>query len=328
MTGEREGILLALLSAAAYSTSAVFARLAYADGVGLVELLAGRYVGAALVFWLLVARAGLPLPGRRTAARAVLLGLVVFSAQSGLFFSALRRLDAALAVLLLYVYPALVAVGAVLLGRERASLRRGVALAVALGGIALVLAGDGDLAGDLLGALLALGAAAAYTVYILVGHGLMRTVPPLVLAALTCTGAAVTYAAVGLGTGALRFEFGPLGWASVAGVTLISTVVAVGTSFAAVMRVGPTVTSIVTTAEIPFGVLLAATILGERLGPFQLAGGALVVSAVLLVQLPLRPPFRHPTPVGPAPAHPAAAGPATDRAAAPRPTPALHERTD
>ena len=292
MTREREGVLLSLLSAAAYSTSAIFARLGYVDGVGLVELLAGRYVGAAIVFWLLVARAGLSLPGRRAATTAVLLGLVVFSAQSGLFFSALQRIDAALAVLLLYAYPALVAIGAILLGRERANLRRFVALAVAMGGIALVLSGDGDLAGDLLGALLALGAALAYTVYILVGHGLMRTVPPLVLAALTCSGAAVTYVAVGLGASAFRFDFGPVGWATVVGVTLLSTVVAVGASFAAVMRVGPTVTSIVTTAEIPLGVLLAATILGERLGPLQLLGGALVVSAVLLVQVPLTLPRR------------------------------------
>lgn len=292
MTREREGALLALLSAAAYSTSAIFARLAYADGVGLIELLAGRYVGAAVVFWLLVVRAGIPFPRRRAATVAALLGLVVFSAQSGLFFSALQRIDAALAVLLLYAYPALVAVGAILLRRERASLQRFAALAVAMGGIVLVLSGGGDLAGELVGILLALAAALAYTVYILIGHGLMRTVPPLVLAALTCSGAAVTYVAAGVGTGALRFDIGPIGWSAIAGVTLISTVVAVGTSFAAVMRVGPTVTSIVATVEIPLGVLLAATVLGERLGPIQLVGGALVVSAVLLVQLPLRLPRR------------------------------------
>ena len=296
MTREREGVLLSLASAAAYSTSAIFARLAYADGVGLVELLAGRYVGAAVVFWLLVARAGLPLPGRRVAATAFLLGLVVFSAQSGLFFSALRRIDAALAVLLLYAYPALVAVGAILLGRERPSLQRFLALLAATGGIVLVLSGAGDLAGDLLGVLLALGAAVAYTVYILAGHGLMRRLPPLLLAALTCSGAAVTYAAVGVGTGALRYDVGPIGWAAIGGVTILSTVVAVGASFAAVVRVGPTVTSIVTTAEIPFGVLLAATVLGERLGPLQLLGGALVVSAVLLVQIPLRLPRRRSAP--------------------------------
>jgi hypothetical protein len=46
-------------------------------------------------------------------------------------------------------------------------------------------------------------------------------------------------------------------------------------------------------------VLLAATVLGERLGPLQLVGGALVVSAVLLVQLPLRLPFARPAPVEP-----------------------------
>ncbi len=283
---QRTGILFGLVAAAAYSTSAIFARLAYADGVGLVTLLAARYVLAAVVFWALVLKLKLPLPARRPATAAFVLGLVVFSAQSGLFFAALQRISAPLAIMLLYAYPALVAVAAILLGRERPSVKRFSALAVATAGVALVLA-DGDaVTNDPLGVMLALGAAVMYTAYILVGHDLMRSVQPLVLAALTCSGAAATYVVVGLGTSTLDIEFSPLGWLALIGVGLIATVVAVGASFASVMRIGPTVASIIATAEIPLGVILAATILGERLGPIQLLGGALVVGAVLLVQAP------------------------------------------
>ena len=47
-----------------------------------------------------------------------------YAAQSGLYFSALTRIDASLVALILYVYPVLVMAAAIALGRERASRRR------------------------------------------------------------------------------------------------------------------------------------------------------------------------------------------------------------
>ena len=50
-------------------------------------------------------------------------GAVGYAAQAGLFFGALTRIDASLTSLLLYIYPALVFVGAVALRREHADRR-------------------------------------------------------------------------------------------------------------------------------------------------------------------------------------------------------------
>lgn len=55
-------------------------------------------------------------------------------------------------------------------------------------------------------------------------------------------------------------------------------------NYAGITRVGPTVASILGTLEIPLGVALAAIILGERLGPVQIVGGLLVLSAIVLLQ--------------------------------------------
>ena len=49
------------------------------------------------------------------------MGAFGYAAQSGLYFSALTRIDASLLALLLYVYPVLVMAGAITIGRERAS---------------------------------------------------------------------------------------------------------------------------------------------------------------------------------------------------------------
>ena len=62
-------------------------------------------------------------------------------------------------------------------------------------GTALVLAGAGTGALDPLATVMALGAAAAYTAYILTGDRVVAGVPPLALAALVTAGATVTFGA-------------------------------------------------------------------------------------------------------------------------------------
>ena len=66
----------------------------------------------------------------------------------------------------------------------------------------------------------------------------------------------------------------------------MSTVVAVSAFFAGLRRVGPSEAAILSTFEPVVTVVLAFFVLGERLTPLQLAGGALVLAAVVLLQLP------------------------------------------
>jgi drug/metabolite transporter (DMT)-like permease len=70
------------------------------------------------------------------------------------------------------------------------------------------------------------------------------------------------------------------GWVALAGVALICTVVAVATFFAALSRLGPADTAVLSTVEPVISVGVAAAVLGERLGGLQVAGGVLVLVAV------------------------------------------------
>jgi drug/metabolite transporter (DMT)-like permease len=292
MTREREGGFFCLLAAVAYSVTAPFAKLAYAADVNVLTLLAVRYVVAATIFWLLIARTGRGLPPRGTIMRGLLLGMICQSGQTFLFASALTRIDAALAILLLYAYPAMITVAAVLIGRERLTLPRVIALLAATTGVALVVAGPRGGTGDLLGIFLALGAAAIYTVTLLTGHAILRATPPFMLAALVATGAAITFTTAGVASRSIRFDFKPWGWLPIIGLALCASVLATVANYAGITRVGPTVASILGTMEIPLGVLFATLLLGERLFPVQIVGGLLVLSAVLLLQLrrAVRPP--------------------------------------
>jgi drug/metabolite transporter (DMT)-like permease len=148
-----------------------------------------------------------------------------------------------------------------------------------------VVAGAGAGALEPLGAVLGMGAALVYTVYVLCSERVAARVRPVVLAAFVCTGAAVTLTAGSALLGQLRpGALTPAGWGSLAGLSVVSTVGAITLFFAGVRRVGPTTASILATVEPLVTVLLAFAAFGETLAVGQLVGGAVVISAIGLVQ--------------------------------------------
>jgi drug/metabolite transporter (DMT)-like permease len=293
------GTLLCLASGAAFGAMAVFGKLAYGEGATVGTLLAVRFTFAAILFWAgaaIARRLRVRASGRVGGARRMpcleprdlLIGLALgaggYALQAGCYFAALQRIDASLLSLLIYTFPAIVAAAAIALGRERADSRRLGALAVALGGIVLVVAGAGAGAIDPLGAALGLTAALTYSAYILVSEGIATRVAPHVLAALVCTGAAV---ALTLGSAALGdLHPGALtasGWGWLAALAAISTVGAIGLFFAGLKRVGPTTASILATVEPLVTVLLAFLVFSESLSSMQIGGGALVLAAAATI---------------------------------------------
>ena len=284
------GPLLCLLSAAGFGAMAIFGKFAYDAGIGVNELLLLRFALAAPLLLAVAAATG-ALRGvpRRSVLAGLAMGAIGYATQSGLYFGALERMDASLLALILYVYPALVLIGAVALGRERASVRRIAALLIALAGTALVLAGAASGSLDALGTAMGFAAALVYTVYILIGDRVGAGMPPVALAAFVCVGATCTFALTSVVRGGPELGFSADGWAWVGALTLVSTLGAILCFFGGLARVGPSAASILSTLEPVVTVALAAAAFGESLGAVQLLGGALVLGAVLVMQWPTRP---------------------------------------
>jgi drug/metabolite transporter (DMT)-like permease len=289
----RTGVALCLLSAVGFGLMAVFAKEAYDDDVSVLTLLALRFTIAAGAFWAIVAArrargASSTPPARRIVIAGLVLGAVGYAAQSGGYFGALTRIDASLTALLLYVYPALVFLGAVALGRDHADRRRTLALVLATGGAVLVLAGTGTGDLDALGVALGLGSALAYAAYILVADRVTLRIDPFHLSALIATGAAATLWTAGLVSGSLHLGFEAAGWAWIVGLSLVCTVLPISAFLAGLPKVGPSTASIVSTVEPMVSVAMAMLWFGEALGVVQLAGGALVLAAVVLLAAKVR----------------------------------------
>jgi drug/metabolite transporter (DMT)-like permease len=283
-----QGAALVATSAAAFGALPIFARLAYAQGVDLLGILVPRFaIGGATLALLAVVR-GLRWPRGRTLVAALAMGGVGYTGQSFLYFTALKHADASLVALLLYSFPFIVAVLAVVFLHERLDLARVAALVAAAFGLVLTIGGG---QGSPPGIALGLGAAVVYAVYIIVGSIVLRDVDPITSSCVICVAAAVSYGAIAFGRGLsgapTQWPGDAQAWLPVAALALISTVLAIGAFFAGLQRLGPTATSVLSTLEPVVSVALAALVLGERIGVFQLFGGGVIIGTA--IRLALRP---------------------------------------
>lgn len=299
------GVLLIIVSAASFGSGALFAKPVYAEGVGWLTLLAWRFAIAAGLSWawLLVnsgRRAGLRRLDRRRVLVALILG-VVYLGNSSTYYAALETVSASLAALIVYIYPAIVAVLTLRLGRPLEGRRAWLALAMALLGVVLAIGGiPSGSAPPLIGLLQAIASPVIYSIWIIaqarlagerpdrVGDGSSEGTEPASAGALMMTATAIGFwliAGAG-GTPVLPSQIPGDAWPGIVAVAVISTFVAIQTFSAGSRRIGAAQASLISTVEPIWTISLAAIFLDERLGPIQLVGGALVIAGVVVAQLP------------------------------------------
>ena len=274
------GILYILASAVCFATMPIFARFSYAAGVDVATLLMLRFSIAAGCLWCLFAWKGLSLPRGGRLALLVAMGVVGYAGQALCYFSAITMASVGLVSLLVYLYPALVAILARVVFRHPLTWLQVAAVVIALAGSALTIGRAGD--GRPLGILLGLLAALTYSIYILTGSRVPADIDPTTATAVIITGAAATCAALALSRG-VHLPASPGGWWTVLGVAVVSTVLAVLFFFEGLKRVGPVRASVYSTVEPPCTLAMAALLLGEPITLARVAGGALILAAVLLL---------------------------------------------
>lgn len=297
------GIVLILVSAAGFGSGSLFAQPVYAAGVDWLVLSAWRFLfGAVLTWgWLLLSagrRAGLRRLDRRTAVASIALG-ALYVGNSGSYYAGLESVSPSLAALIVFVYPALVAVLSLRFGRRLEGRRAWLVLAIALVGVALSLGGiDASNAPPIDALLLVVASPVIYSVWIVLSARLSGERRDTVgdLAADGAAAAAAT--ALIISTTAAIYWIGALAsgrpvlpgavpseaWFGLAGVGVLSTFVAIQTFYAGTQRIGAAQAALISTVEPIWTIVLAAILFGIALTPVQLAGGALILGGVLIAQ--------------------------------------------
>ena len=281
---------LILFSACCFGSIAILTTLAIGSGARLIDVLVWRYVIAAL---LLVVVSGGVSAVRSAGRRAIPLAILAGGGQAAIAFvtlSALRYIPAATLTFLFYTYPAWVTVIAALRRVERLTAPRAGALALSLGGIALMVGTPGSGGLHATGVALALSAALLYALYIPMINHFGAGIPPAVTSTYAAGGAAVVLIVASLVQGGPRIGLSPMAWASIAVLAVLCTVVAFIVFLRGLAVIGPVRTAIISTVEPFWTALLGSVVLGQQLGPRAFAGGVLIASAVILLQIRSREP--------------------------------------
>ncbi len=282
-------LLIALMMGANH----VAARIAFNDGVDVATAVVCRSLVTALVVAVIVLKQGVNWRMSRRQ-QVVVLGIgLLIGVQSLCLYSSVARLPVALALLAFNTYPIWTALWAWLLHRQRPERSLVMAMPVILLGLALALdvlgaasglgaAGQWQRIGA--GVAFALSAAATFGLALVLTQHQVAEVDGRVRTAITMTLAG----AVGLATVASQGGFhwpqvGP-GWWGLAALTFLY-----GTAFTILFTVLPKLgvvgNSAIMNVEPVFALALAWLILGQVVAPVQVAGGLLVVAAVVWLGL-------------------------------------------
>jgi DME family drug/metabolite transporter len=271
------------LAAALWATNGVVASSLFDAGVTPVALALARAVVTAAGLALLPA-ARPRVPGGPSA-QVVALGLGIASVN-GTYYLAIERLPVAVAIVLQYTGPALVVAWTAFALHRPVGAPVAGALAAALAGVVLVTELPAGSVGELdaVGVAMGLGAAVSFAAYTLLSERARAAYGTLGALRRGFTVAALFWAAVQLPFGWPDALFEPGNVGRVAYVGVFGTLVPFLLFVWAIGHVRSERASIAATLEPVLGAVAAWFWLDQSLSPMQLAGGALVVAAVVVVQ--------------------------------------------
>jgi drug/metabolite transporter (DMT)-like permease len=308
------GYALTLTAAAFFAVNGTVSTLALEAGVPATRLTALRCTGAALALVLalaVVAPQRLRITWREVPFLAVF-GVVGVALTQFLYYVAIGRLPVGIALVFEMTAPVLIALYVWLVRQEKVRGRLWVALLLSLSGLVLVAEvwqGGGSL--DALGVGAALLAAVCLATYYLMGERGTVTRDPVALTCWSFVAAAVFWAVaapwwqfdpallderVPVSIGSVEL---PL-WVLVGWIVVLGAVVPFWLSITALRHLAPTAAGLVATIEPVFASIVAWSWLEQVLSGWQIAGGAVVLTGIVLAQTARAAPAPSPLPETPA----------------------------
>jgi drug/metabolite transporter (DMT)-like permease len=295
LNSKNQGVLYILIGVTGYAFLPTLVKQILATGLDAIDIAIWRFIFATAFMWalILLRRRGQPAPESGSVPRVKMMGmgLLLGTAALAAFFG-LERIPASTYVLIFYCYPVMVAVFSKLIGAPVPA-RFWLSLPLTLLGLALTLP---DLTGlfsgstDPIGILMALTNALAVAVYYMASNRLMRGRSSFVESSTwTITGALVLMLVLLVARG-VQVPTGA-GWFYLLALAFVSTIVPTFTLMHGIQLLGAARASMVSMAEPAISLVLAFFLLGDRLLPLQVVGAVLIISSVILLQLPSRRPI-------------------------------------
>lgn len=286
-----------LAAAVLFSVNGSVSKVVLTTGLPSLNLVEIRCLMAALVFAAFVALrnpASLRIGWRELGSIAVY-GVVGVALVQWLYLVAMTRMPVSISLLIEFTAPVLIALWVRFVRKEPVKSRVWLALALIIGGLALVAQVWSGLTLDGLGVLAASAAAVSLAIYYLLGERAVGRRDPWSVATWSFAAAALFWAIVKpwwqfpfahLGD---QVDVGRTGLTAPVGVlviwvVLLGTVAPFGLALRGLALIGAARTGLIGTAEPPLAGVVAWAFLGETLTVVQILGGLVVLSGIVLAE--------------------------------------------
>ncbi len=225
--------------------------------------------------------------------QCLLLGILGVAASNYFYYVAIQRTSVAIAIIVQYTAPVWVLVYVVARGQQKLSLQKVAAVGLAIAGIALTIGIVGSKSSSTLhlgsyGFIAALLASFSFAFYNVGGHRILARYDRWRVLVWTLISASVFWLFINPPWKILAAQYTPPQWGFLFVFSMISVLGSFSLYFLGLQYLEPTRAIIASCLEPVFSILLAAALLGEGLRPYQTLGIVLVLSAIVIVQLPRR----------------------------------------
>jgi len=228
----------------------------------------------------------------RDLVQCLILGLLGVAMSNYFYYVAIQRTSVAIAIILQYTAPVWVLLYVVARGQQKLSLQKVAAVVVAIAGIALTIGILGEKSAplhlDKWGLMAAMIASFSFAFYNVAGHGVLARHDRWRVLTWTLASAALFWLVWNPPWKVFAAHYTAAQWGFLFVFSMISVMGSFSLYFLGLQHLEPTRAIIASCLEPVFSILLAAALLGEGVHAIQMLGIVLVLSAIVIVQLPGR----------------------------------------
>jgi drug/metabolite transporter (DMT)-like permease len=225
--------------------------------------------------------------------QCLMIGMLGVAASNYFYYVAIQRTSVAIAIVVQYTAPVWVLLWVVARRQQTLSLQKVAAVAVAMAGIALTIGIVGTkstspLHLDSYGVIAAVVASFSFAFYNVAGHRVLARQDRWRVLVWTLAAASVFWLVINPPWKIAAAHYAPAQWGFLFVFSMISVLGAFSLYFLGLQHLEPTRAIVTSCLEPVFSILLTAVLLGEGVRPVQTLGIVLVLSAIVIVQLPGR----------------------------------------
>jgi drug/metabolite transporter (DMT)-like permease len=287
--GALKGYLCVMTGAMMWASSGTAGKALFEGGVKALDLVQIRVTLASIILFLFLvvfSRDSLKIRPKDIG-YFLLLGGVFMALVQGTYFYTISKIQVAAAILIQYLAPIFVAVYSMVFWNERSTLCKITALCMAFGGCYLVVGGyDLELLRmNRLGIMGGLASAVCFAGYSLLGERGMHRYKPWTVLFYALVFSIPTWHILHPPFQYVRLAFDLSQWLWMVYIAVVGTILPFGLFFVGVNYIRSTRASITATLEPISAGFFAFFVLGETMEILQIAGGAMVIGAIVLLQI-------------------------------------------